>query len=114
MASYQVEGKSIRIRSNATVIVTKRAKTVLVEGYVWAGHQSSAAEGKVQVVRVVRPTVEESVAELKARWDSQAGQTSYVGFGGQFRHVEHMSRKEVEEVIDDVNEVMEEVGTIAV
>lgn len=95
-----------------SIEITQRAKTVLLTAYQWAGHQSSAAEGSIADVRIVRPTVTECVAELKKRWLALAGRTKYVGFGGQFRHVAYYTATEVAEAIDGVEEAIEEAGLV--
>lgn len=113
MSAIRINGSRIK-SSLAEVSIKQRAKTVLVEAYRWAGHQSSAAEGPIQKVRIVRPSLAEALAELKARWMQQAGNSSYIGFGGQFRHFEHLTRDEVLEVMDDVQESLEEAGLVEV
>ena len=101
------------IKSNG-ITVTVRANTTLVEAYVWAGHQSSAAEGPVQVVRVIGQDINEALSKLRARWESQVGGSSYIGFGGQFRNHPHMTRKEIEERLDGIVEALETADMIAV
>ena len=100
--------------SAAEVAITRRPKTVLLEAYHWAGHQSSAAEGPIEECRIVRPTVSEAVAELERRWTEQAGGSTYVGFGGQFRHVAHYTRDEVQGIMDDIQEALEKSALVAV
>lgn len=90
--------------------VTQRAKTVKLVAYQWAGHQCAAYEGAVAEVRVIRGSVAECVAELKARWLALAGATKYVGFGGQFRHVKYYDRAEVLEAIDALEEALDAAG----
>lgn len=95
------------------ISITQRAKTVLLAAYQWAGHQCAAYEGKVAEVRIVRPTVEDAVAELKNRWLALSGQTKYVGFGGQFRHVAYYTQAEVLEAIDSLEEALEDAGVLS-
>lgn len=95
------------------VEIVERAKTVKLTAYQWAGHQSSAAEGMIAKVRVVRPTVAACVDELKRRWLELVGQSKYVGFGGQFRTVAYYDRAEVLEAIDAIEEAIEEAGLTA-
>ncbi len=111
--AIRIDGSRI-LSSAAEVLITQRDKTVLIDAYVWAGHQSSAAEGAIQKVRIVRPTIGEAVAELQRRWKKQSDMSSYVGFGGQFRHVYHLTADELASVMDDITEALEEVGLSAV
>lgn len=109
----RINGKQAGESTFIAIDIAVRAKTVKLTAYQWAGHQSSAAEGKIAEVRVVRATVAECVSELKARWMGVAGQTKYVGFGGQFRHAPYYTAPEVLEAIDALEERLDDAGLLA-
>lgn len=100
--------ETIKIRGLANVTVTKRAKTVLIESHVWAGHRCAAYEGPIQTMRIVRPDYASAIAELGRRLRETAGGSSYVSFGGQFRHVAHLTLIEVSQVLDEIVEAVED------
>lgn len=112
MAIY-IDGKEAA-DSRGDVKITFRAATVLLEANVLASHQASVAEGPVQEVRIVRPTVGEAVEELRRRWMQQADSSTYVTYGGYCRSVEHLTESEVEAVLDAVQEALEVSGKVSV
>lgn len=91
--------------------IALRENSAKLTAYQWSGHQSSAAEGQIAVVRVIRPTAAECLAELRRRWlDMAEAGSVYVGFGGQFRNAPYYSRSEVESALDDAAEALDEAG----